>query len=398
MNFAEFEASIPNLRPSSPAWRASIKALYGDPLDSEELEIFRRLSGREPHEGGYTEALFCGGRRSGKSEEMSRIAVFEAIHGGHGAALAKGQLGIVAIIGAERAQALEIIRYASGLVNSTPALKKKLAPGGDLVESITFKSGIVIKVLSANSTSVRSGTIVCAILEESAFLPWSGADTDVEIVEALKPGLTPLIGAPPRRLIAISSAGPRIGWFFDTVTASLGNSASDTLAVLGTTLDFNENVDRDYLAKRRAANETVYLREYESIFSDVTVNGWFGADTLARAVDANRTEATAYELGLRYFIAVDLALDRDSTAIAVACSRFVFTDASRTQRKRRTDVVYTERLSPKPGQPLDINDVVSRVARVCNLYGTSQIYIDQWSSPTFAERDDLVVPAITPEA
>lgn len=324
---------------------------------------------------------------------MARLAVYEAIHGGHGAALAPGQLGIVAIIGAERDQALETIRYAQGICSSTPAIKKLLSPGGDKVESITFRSGIVIKVLSASSTSVRSGTIVCAILDEAAFFNHEpSADPDVAIIEALRPGLAPIRGAPRRRMIAISSAGVRAGWLYATVQAR----PADTLVMSGTTAEYNPNIDPDYLAKRKAQNPQTYAREHESVFSDVITEGWIGSANLDRCVDTGRKDPIPYELGLKYKIAVDVGLDHDSTAIVVSTTRWIWTDAARTTRKRLTHVVYTERLSPKPGEPLSVQHVLSRVARVCKLYGTGTIYIDQFSGRVLIEMfRGLGIKAIT---
>jgi phage terminase large subunit-like protein len=313
---------------------------------------------------------------------MARLAVFEAVHGGHGAALAPGQLGIVAIIGAEREQALEVIRYAQGICQSHPRIKRLLTPGGDKVESITFRSGITIKVLSASCTSVRSGTIVCAILDEACFLPKDGAaDCDVELIEALRPGLAPIIGAPRRRLIAISSAGTRSGWVYNTVNTR----PPDVLVMVGTTAEYNPNIDPAYLAKRKAANPTTFAREHESVFSDCITDAWMGAANLERSIDAGRTAPMPYELGLNYRIAVDFAFQRDSTAIVVACSRWVYTDELRTERRRLTHVVYTERLTPKPGQPLSVPATLARVRKVCEAYGTATVAIDQFSSHVLIE-------------
>lgn len=37
-----------SVRPSSPAWCASIRAFYGSPLTEDELSLFRDVARREP--------------------------------------------------------------------------------------------------------------------------------------------------------------------------------------------------------------------------------------------------------------------------------------------------------------------------------------------------------------
>jgi hypothetical protein len=388
-----WEDTLPGIRRSSPAWRATIRALYGSELSDGEAALYARLSGgAAPPPGGAAEAVFVVGRRGGKSETLARLAVFEAVHGGHAAALAPGQVGIVAIIGARREQALEIINYAKGLVEAIPSLKRQLVKDGAQTWSITFRTGITIKILTADSTSVRSGTIVCAILDEAAFLPHDGVEPDVALIGAIRPAILPIKGAPRRRMIAISSAGVRNGWVFDQVQSHHGRESTGTIALVGTTLDYNPNADPAFLETEKAKDPIRFAREYESVFSDVITEGWLSAD-LPAATDTERTGSTPHADGLRYHIGIDQAFGSgDGFGVVVAASRYHYADAERATRVRRTSVVHVEGHSPQPGKPLGVHALIERVRAVCAQYGERRVYIDQHCSAVF--RDLLAAKGI----
>ena len=60
-------------------WLAWLRAVYGLPMDAEDLALFRKHTGRQkPQEGGYAEAAAIIGCQSGKSEVASLVGVFEA--------------------------------------------------------------------------------------------------------------------------------------------------------------------------------------------------------------------------------------------------------------------------------------------------------------------------------
>lgn len=384
------------MRPSSPAWRAIIAAINGDDLSADDRDLYARLTGRTIlPDGGASEAIVIGGRRGGKSESAARWLVHQALFGGHEVALAPGQKGILAVISPERAMSKEILAYCKGLARH-PQIKKQIAH--DLEESIEFKNRLVIKILSADSTSVRSGTIVAAVLDEWCFAPHEpSADPDVAIVEALRPGMAPVRSAPPRRMIVISSAGVRDGWVYKTVTENHAKDDGPILTAIATTEDLNPNVDQAYLAKRKALNPRAFEREHLSIFSDVITNGWFGQSSLECAIDRGRSESP-YVDGLRYVLACDPATERDQWAVCVAASFWRYADEARTRKERRTEVVYSRAWRPSPGKPLDVRAMIGETRKICERYGTGRVHIDQFSSATLIElfKDQNVKAIKTP--
>jgi hypothetical protein len=364
-----WESTLP-IRPSSPAWRVTIKALYGSTLTDDEIDLFRELSGgREPSPGGDLDLLAVAGRRGGKSEEIARVGVFEAVHGGHAAALAPGQIGVFAIVAPLREQAQEILRYAVGLAE-LPQVKRQLARVTS--DTVEFKTGVAVQVMTCDSVAVIGRTLLGAVAEEFARWPDdSSATPDRAIIDSLRPGLAPVRGAPPRRFIGITSAYLKEGVAFELEQANFGRPDAHTLVVRGTTQVFNPNIDRAWLERERArVGDLVYRREYECEWQDAVTDGFF-ANVLERSIDRGRKQSNPRD-GVQYVIALDPAFKSDQFGLAIA------------HREVRGDgempVIVVDGVHawiPKPGAPLSPAEVMQDVHRVCEAYGVHHVYADQ---------------------
>jgi len=65
--------------PSWHAWRSLLLAAMGEPLEPDELETFKRFTGRSIPPSEHVDELWCCvGRRGGKSRAMSTLAVYLA--------------------------------------------------------------------------------------------------------------------------------------------------------------------------------------------------------------------------------------------------------------------------------------------------------------------------------
>jgi hypothetical protein len=312
-----WEATLP-IRPSTPAWRASIRALYGSPLEPDELELFRTLAGREPPPGGSDEFLAVAGRRGGKSETIARVAVFEACHGRHEIALAPGQTGLIPVITPLREQAREIVGYAHGLA-ALPQVRS-FVDGEPTRDGVRFRTGIELRVMTADAVAVSGPTVVCAIRDELAKFPGSDStNPDTEIDASLRPALAPLQGAPRRRLIGITSAYIKEGVAFQTERDHFGRADADVLVVRGSTETFCPSIDRAWLEReRRRVGSRVFAREYEAVWQDAITDGWFGA-AVDRCIDKGRKGDTGKPReGVSYVAAIDPAFRQDGFALAIA--------------------------------------------------------------------------------
>lgn len=368
MDPIEWERTLP-IRPSSPAWCASVRGIYGSPLTPDERALFLELSGgREPPEGGTDEAQITGGRRGGKSETIARVATFEAGHGGHDVALAPGQVGVVAVISPLREQSAEIMNYARGLA-ALPQVRP-LLDGEPTRDAIRFRSGVEIRVMTADAVAVSGATVVCAIRDEHAKFPGSDAagGGDVEIDNSLRPALAPVRGAPRRRLIGISSAYLTEGVAYTTDRDNYGRADAPVLALRGTTVQFNPNIDLEWLEKqRRRVGERVFAREYLGVWQDAIVESWFGADVIEQSIDRDRGVLAPVK-SIRYFAGLDLGLRVDGAALAIV------------HRERRDGVTYTivDGVWHWPSRSASLDAIVTRSAKIIREYKATT-FADQFA-------------------
>jgi hypothetical protein len=368
----EWEATLP-IRPSSPAWRAVIKAIYGSPLDGSESAQFRQLAGGiEPNPDGYCEVEAVVGRRGGKSETIARVAVFEACFGGHEIALAPGQKGLIPIISPLREQSQEILNYAKGLA-ALPSVKRFVTNA--VQNEITFRNGVVVRVMTADALNVSGPTVVCAILDEAAKLPGEeAASPDGEIINSLRPALAPVVGAPPRRFIMITSAYLQSGVAYTTDRECYGKQGP-MLVVRGATEQFNPNIDKAWLKRERERiGATVYLREYGTpetgpVWQAAITDGWFG-DVVDRSIDTGVTFRRRVP-GFNYVLAIDQAFKADRFAACVAhglirpgLPPLLVMDYIRAWRAE--------------GAAMSVDQRVKDIARLCRFYGTNVVFCDQF--------------------
>jgi len=364
----EWEQSLP-IRPSSPAWRATVRALYGTLTDPADVELFRSLAGRDAPPGGADEFLAVVGRRGGKSESIARIATFEAVHGGHAVALAPGQLGLIPIISPLREQSGEILRYVTGLAQ-LPQVRRHV-DGDPTRDGVRFKTGVEVRTMTADAVALSGPTVVCAIRDELAKHPGAeSAMPDTVVEAALRPALAPVVGAPRRRLIGITSAYVRDGCAFETDRDHFGRPDSPVLVVRGSTEQFNPNIDRAWLEReRKRVGPNVFAREYLAEWQDAVTAGWFG-DVISRCVDTGRESSEPIE-GNLYVAAIDAAFKGDKFALAIAHLE---------QRDGRPVVVLDRAVSWKAsgGGALNVAETVAEVSELIREY-RGAAFADQFS-------------------
>jgi hypothetical protein len=220
--------------PSWVAWRALLLATMAEPLEPEELDHFRKLTGREESPTEMVQEFWAVvGRRGGKSKAIAALAVYVACLCDH--TLSVGETGRVIIVAGDRAQASVILKYAAGTIEHSPLLKQLVAR--QTAEEIELKSGVVISVGTSNFRRVRGITGLAAICDEIAF--WHSEDStnpDSEILTALRPTLA-TTGGP---LIAISSPYARRGEMWDAFNRDYGPDGDPGILVAqGATTDLN---------------------------------------------------------------------------------------------------------------------------------------------------------------
>lgn len=165
-------------------WRVIDKAMFGLPLNDDELAVFKALTGREtaPTERA-TEVWLVVGRRGGKDVKSAALAAYLATLGveeyGWRKKLVRGERGVVQVLAVDRDQAQVAFRYVKGFFGK-PFFKQFVKR--ETADAIELTNGFAVEVATSDQRRVRGRTVVAALMDELAF--WrsdSTASPDVDV-------------------------------------------------------------------------------------------------------------------------------------------------------------------------------------------------------------------------
>jgi hypothetical protein len=209
-------------------WIAVLKAVFGLPLDGEQLLAFADVSdGRLPPTSRVSEFWAVAGRRSGKSRMAGALAAYLGAFQDWSDKLAPGEPGFIQILSPTVAQARLIADYALTFLQESPILKRKVVNANST--EIRLEGNITIAAHPNSFRSVCGRSLLCAILDESAFFrSEESALPDVETYRALLPALATTNGL----LVGISSPYAKRGLLYDRHKLHFGQDG-DVLVVQG---------------------------------------------------------------------------------------------------------------------------------------------------------------------
>jgi hypothetical protein len=284
-------------------WLAVLKAAFGHPLDDRERALFDAVAGgREPPRRKVKELVAVASRRSGKGRVGAALAVHAATMVGH--RLAPGETGVVACISPTRAQASVVMGYCRGFLESSAVLRREVASVAD--GEIVLGNGNVITTLAADYRSLRGRTLVCALLDEAAFLRSETSSTpDIETARAVLPGLSTTGGM----LVILSSPYRRAGLLFERHRAYFGKDDDDVLVVAGASELFNPTLDREVIARAREADPAAARAEWDGLFRD-DISSFLSDDLIEAAVVRGRPLELPPREGVKYHGFVDASAGR----------------------------------------------------------------------------------------
>lgn len=245
-------------------WRVILKAAFGEALTSEELVLFKAVSGgREAPAGRVAELWVIAGRRGGKTRTAGAVGSYLAAFNTH--KLAAGETGTVLLLAASKAQAKATLDYASGFFSASPMLSQLLA-GEPTSDEIRLHGNIAIATHSANFRTTRGRTLIGCVFDETAF--WRDADTstnpDTEIYSAILPALATTRGM----LVGISSPHRRSGLLFKKHQASFGQNDPNVLVIVAPTVRLNPTIDASAIARAREMDPDAARSEWDAQFRD----------------------------------------------------------------------------------------------------------------------------------
>jgi hypothetical protein len=344
--------------PSWDRWRVFAKALVGAPLVGVEVDVYRACTGREAAPTSpATEAWVVSGRRSGKSRIAAAIACYMAAFADV-TRLAAGEVGVVMVIAVDKQQAAVTLSYVKACF-ALPALRGLVVAEG--ADSIDLRHRVRVEIRAGSYRSVRGRTVLCAILDEVAFLrDESSALPDVELYRALKPALATTGGL----ILGISSPWAKSGLLWQKYRRHYGQPGSvlvwqSSTAVMNPSLSaavIDDALDDDPEA---AASEWsgLFRSDLESYVSMAVLEQCTAAGVFERPPRAD----------LNYSAFVDPAsgTGRDSFALAIG---HAVANADGTT----TAVLDLAREWPAPFNPLDVAAECAALVRQYRAEGATR--------------------------
>jgi hypothetical protein len=250
-------------------WRTFLAALFGLPMDGQQLATYRECTGRtrapvEPR----TEAWLVCGRRAGKSFVMALVAAYLAAFRDYRPFLAPGERAMIRVMSQDRDQAAVIFRYVSALLSEVPLLapliERQTADSIDLTSRVTIETG------TASFRASRGYSFAAVLADELAF--WRSDDSanpDTEILRATRPGLLTIPGA---MLLCASSPYSRRGELWNAFSRWYGDDGAKPLVWRAPTRTMNPTIPaaeiEAKLAEDPAGAAAEYLSEFRNDIAD----------------------------------------------------------------------------------------------------------------------------------
>lgn len=281
-------------------WRAVLKALNCEALSQDELEIFRRLSGRYRPPSSITEALMLFGRRAGKDFAIATYADYLATVPDYSDVLSPGEVGTVLILAPDLRQSRATMKYCLGILEACPKLSESI--DNATLDLIELKSGICIEARAASFKRIRGVTAIAILANECAF--WSSddgsANPDSEILNAARPMLA-TTGGP---LLAFSSPYAKRGYAYETYQKSYGpNGAEDILVFKAPTRTMNPTISQDIVDRAVERDPEMASAEYLAEFrSDIST---FIDREVVESLVVKGIAERPYQEGVEYTCGVD---------------------------------------------------------------------------------------------
>ena len=286
-----------DLAPWSP-WLVFLAAVYGLPLDSEGIGLFRRATGRnayDPPPGGWKEAVCIVGRQAGKTRVASLLSAFEAAMATESV---DGELYSLCLAQDFRAAVRTSFSYIRALFEASAILRRSIA--NLTADTLELTNGIRVAAYACRPASIRGLRARGAVCDELAFFRSTEmVPVDTEMLRALRPCLATTGG----KLIILSSPYGQHGALWDLHRKHYGRDGSPVLVWQATAPEMNPTLPDDYVERMREEDPEAYrsevLGEFRRGFSTL-----FDPDVIEAAVDLGRRETRLVD-GTNYEAFVD---------------------------------------------------------------------------------------------
>lgn len=357
------------------AWRVVDKALFGEPLNADELAIFRELTGRDeaPAEP-VSEAWFIIGRRGGKDVKAASIAAYLATIGdeihGYRQYLKPGERGVVQLLAVDRDQAKLCLGYLKAMFEQ-PMLARLVSK--HTADGIDLTNGLGIEITTNDKRRVRGRTVIAVVFDEVAF--WhseNSANPDEDVYRAVRPAMATI---PNAMLIGISSPYARRGLLYKKWKQHFGKPGK-VLVVQAPTWRMNPNLARDgaFLSEAFEDDPISAAAEFGAQFRS-DIEGLLTLEALQGCIDHGVRERPPLADLAYYAFADPSGGSADSFTLAIA-------------HKEGRNAILDATREIKP--PFDPETAVDEMVAAIKSYGCKTVYGDryggEWVKAAFRKR------------
>jgi hypothetical protein len=330
-------------------------------MTKKEVEIYRQFTGREklPSEP-FKEVFSVVGRRGGKSFISAIIACYLAVFKDWRPYLAPGETAWIMVIGADRAQAKNILGYIRGILQTSHIIRGEV--GRNLVWEIELKKQVGIRVATCDYRTLRGYTVVAAICDEVAFWRSEGANPSQEILTAIRPALATIPGS---LLLGISTPYSKTGPLYEAFKEKYGQDDEDVLVWKAPTKAMNPTVRDKVIDKALKADYAAGKAEWLAEWRE-DLETYISSEMIEAVVIPNRWELPKIE-GVRYYAFADPSGGRvDSFTLAIA------------HKGKESKTIVLDRIEERK-PPFNPQAMASEFSAIIKSYGLSEVYGDRYA-------------------
>jgi hypothetical protein len=345
-----------------------LKAFYGRPLVSAEVEIWEGCTGgREYPEQPFSELTLVSGARSGKNSYIETpILLYESIFGGF---VPNPGETVAVVLVAQDARAAQLShRLAREYLRRSPLLSKYLA--GETKDRLTLSNGIEFRTYPCTSKSIYGYSIVAGGMDEVARFPFEGAaDSDEDVQAAILRGMAHYGGR--SKLVKVSSPSSRAGLLYTDFQRSFGKPDRYRLVWQSTSEKMAPGiVDAAFIQRMREADPLRAARLFDAEFAE-DVNVFLTAEAIEAATDY-RVRERFPEPGAEYIFALDAAGHGEDafTLAGVRCE-------GKTAAELKVEQVFGKAWEKPRSGVRNLEITAQEAAEIVRRYGVGKVYGDR---------------------